>query len=97
MKTLKLTPVLAAAVLVVALTLGATSANETRPASIPAERWIPIGANAGFALNTDMTTSTPKGALRPDQSIVAELYVKTAGGWHRARLENPVHATPLIR
>ena len=98
MKILKTMAAVTTALLLIALTIGAnTAGSAARPANVPSERWIAIGPNAGFAVNTQLggTENAPAGG--PPQQVVAELYVKTNRGWQQARVESPTHAIPLTR
>jgi hypothetical protein len=96
MKTLKITSAIVGGVLLAAFTAGANSNPEPRPRNIPSERWIALGANAGFVMNANVSSSA--GTLtRPLPNLTAELYVRTENGWQHARVENPVQAIPLTR
>jgi hypothetical protein len=54
--------------------------HDDRPPSIPAGQWIAINTKAGLALKMQNNN---------DDSIAAELYIKTSKGWKRCRVENP--------
>ena len=95
MKPLKTLAAVTAAVLLTAFTIGANPGSAARPGSIPAERWIAIGPNAGFAVNANLGGPDSVAEHRSNVAVVAELYVKTTSGWKRARLDNPVSAVPL--
>lgn len=98
MKILKTMAAVTAALLLTALTIGANNAgNAARPTNVPSERWIAIGPNAGFAVNTQVGGTEAAPANGPSPQLVAELYVKTNRGWQPARLESPTHAIPLTR
>jgi hypothetical protein len=86
MKTRKAVLLAVAAVALAALLTGAMGKAD-RPSAIGEERWIPVSERASFALTSE----------RADASIDAELYLKTAKGWRRARVENPVSGELLNR
>jgi hypothetical protein len=85
MKVLKNTMIVAAAIVVAAVLVGASRSSESRPPSVAAERWIAIDEKAGFAVTSD--TGTPE--------IAAVLYLKSDQGWRRARLVTDASAIPL--
>jgi hypothetical protein len=87
MKTRKTVWVALAAAVIAAFLVGAGERKADRPSAIGEERWIPAGERAGFALTAESA----------DTSVGAELYLKTAKGWRRARVENPVSAQLLGR
>jgi hypothetical protein len=98
MKTLKFLAAVAAALLLTALTIGAnTAGSAARPTSVPSERWIAIGPNAGLAVNTTAGGTETAPVSGPPQQVVAQLYVKTNRGWQQARLDSPTQAIPLDR
>lgn len=76
-----------AVAVIAAFLVGAGDRKVDRPSAIGEERWIPVGERAGFALTAESA----------DTSVGAELYLKTAKGWRRARVENPVSAQLLGR
>ena len=82
MKALKIPALLAAGLLVAVIGTGAAAkADDERPASIPAERWVKLSGHAGLALSADAATTSP---------VSAQLYVKLdKGGWKQAKLETP--------
>ncbi len=100
MKSLKSVVLIGAAALAAALFVGASGSGAThkgipvegegdggaRPDAVRVENWIPLNEKAGFALTN----------LKGD-SVGAELYLKTDGGWRRGRVENPVMALPVRR
>lgn len=94
MKSLKILSAVLTAALLAALTIGANPGDPGRPSNVSSKRWISIGTNAGFALNAEVGGPNTL-AERSNVPVVAELYVKTTSGWKRARLDNPVYATPL--
>ena len=100
MKTLKPIAIIAITALLLLITVGANSANNERPENVPAERWLPVAANAGFVLSADVSgaiprTPPPPVKRYPNEVVAAEFYVKTRVGWQRARIDNPAFVTPL--
>jgi hypothetical protein len=102
MKPLKSVVCIAAAAVVTAFTVGATTGNEDRPPNVPAERWVAISANAGFVLDVAVAGPDPKERpdpirRRPNELASALFYVKTPHGWMLARIESPNRVSPLSK
>lgn len=84
MKNLKAVWSVGAAVMVVALLVGANGPG--RPAAVAAENWVALSDNAGLVLTT-----------RNADSVGAELWIKDHGTWVRGRVENPFVTTRVAR
>jgi hypothetical protein len=84
MKNLKVFWLIGAAVVAVALFVGAS--GPARPASATADNWVSLGDSAGFVLTT-----------RNGDTVGAELWVKDHGKWVRGRVENPFVTTNVSR
>lgn len=82
MKTFKISALLAAGLLVALISMGAAAkADDERPASIPAERWVKLSGHAGLALAADAATASGP--------VSTQLYVKLdKGGWKLAKIDN---------
>jgi hypothetical protein len=87
MRTLKSIVIVAAVIVVAAISVGASGSGDSMPLGVAAERWIAIGDKAGFKLTSDSGASL----------VTAELYLRTDKGWRRARLDNPAAIVPLER
>lgn len=84
MKNLKAFWLIGAAAVAVALFVGAS--GPSRPDSVAAENWVPLGDNAGFVLTS-----------HKENSVGAELWIRDHGMWFRGRVENPVTVTRVGR